>query len=181
MSLNILEAVYRELEVFAMYKTPMVDEAGLFMQGGAWNLFNAISGIIVIVTLSGWMGIKAANTKSKDMIWVDQLWFYVIAYGLWNMSYVYNCIADRSAYAGLALLVSCTIAGLLIKRGAWLQHRAQTLSLFALFSISVDYSALDMFQLRSTNNPTAMLTLSLVAFVFCIGTFSISCLYYCKD
>jgi len=170
LSLNILEAVFREIEVFTTYQTPMIDEAGgLFMQGGTWNILNAISGIIVIITLTGWMGIRVAKAKSKDMIWVDQLWFYVIAYGLWNLAYVYNCISNRAAYAGLALLIACTIAEFCFKRGAWLQHRAQTLSLFALFSISVDYSALPMFGLRSTNNTAALMTLSVVALTFCTG------------
>lgn len=169
LSINILEAVYREYEVYAQFQTPAIDAAGIYMQGGTWNILNAISGIIIIITLTGWMGIKVANTKSKDMIWVDQLWFWIIGYDLWNMAYVYNCISSRAAYAGLALLLSCTIAEFLFKKGAWLQHRAQTLALFALFSIAVDYSALDMFALRSTNNPNALMALSAVTFVYCVG------------
>lgn len=169
LSLNILEAVYREYQVFAEFQTPAIDAAGIFMQGGTWNVLNAISGIIVIVTLTGWMGIKVSNSKSKDMIWSDMLWFYIVGYVLWNMAYVYNCISTRSAYAGLALLVSCTLAEFIFRRGAWLQHRAQTLALFALFSIAIDYSALPMFALRSTNNTDAMMALSVVTFVYCVG------------
>ena len=169
LSLNILEAVYREFMVFVDFREPAVDAAGLFMQGGYWNILNAVSGIFVILALSGWMGIRVAKTKSKDMVWPDMLWFYIIAYDLWNMTYVYNCISNRAAYAGLALLASCTLAEFIFKRGAWLQHRAQTLAIFATFSIAVNYSALPMFAIRSTNNVNAQIALSIVTFVFCVG------------
>ena len=58
------------------------------------------------------------------MIWPDMLWFWIIAYDLWNFAYVYNCVGDHSFYAGAALLISCTIPAFFIKKGAWLQHRA---------------------------------------------------------
>lgn len=51
------------------------------------------------------------------------------AYDLWNFAYVYNCIPDHSFYSGAMLLLSCTIPAFFIKKGAWLQHRAQTLAL----------------------------------------------------
>ncbi len=91
------------------------------------------------------MGIKVSKNKSKDMVWTDQLWFYIVAYTLWNLSYVYNCASTRSAYAGLALLVSCTIAEFLFQRGVWLQHRAQTLTWFIMFSIATEYKSWPLF------------------------------------
>ena len=52
-------------------------------------------------------------------------------------AYTYNCISDHSAYAGLALLLACTIPTFFIKKGAWLQHRAQTLALWIMFVMTV--------------------------------------------
>lgn len=163
LGLNILEAVYRDIEVFQNFKTLMVDEAGLTLLGGPWNLLNAAAGILSIVTMTGWMGIKVAKTKSRDMVWADQLWFWIIAYDLWNAAYCYNSLSTRSMYAGVALLVACTVAELFIKRGAWLQHRAQTLALFGMFSLAVDYQAMPAFGITASYNPKAWMALSVIA------------------
>ena len=76
---------------------------------GPWNIMNGIAGILNIVTICGWFGIFISKDSSKDMIWPDMIWAWIIAYDLWNFAYTYNCISDHSAYAGLALLLACTI------------------------------------------------------------------------
>ena len=141
------------------------------MLGGPWNLMNALAGVFLLLTMTGWMGIQVANTGSKDMVWPDQLWFWIIAYDLWNVAYCYNCIATRAMYAGVALLISCTLAEFLLKRGVWLQHRAQTLALFGMFSLAVDYQALPAFGITATYNPAAWMTLSALALAFNAGVF----------
>ena len=70
LSINILEAVFRDFEVFSKAN---VVENGLTLIGGPWNIINGIAGILSIVTITGWFGIRVAKTKSKDMIWADQL------------------------------------------------------------------------------------------------------------
>lgn len=165
LAINILEAIYRDYEVFANFKTMTVDAAGIVQLGGPWNLMNALAGVFLLLTMTGWVGIKVANTKSRDMVWADQLWFWIIAYDLWNMAYCYNCISTRAMYAGFALLVSCTVAEFFIKRGIWLQHRAQTLALFGMFSLAVDYQALPVFSITATYNPTAWTVLSALALI----------------
>ena len=165
LGINILEAIYRDYEVFATFKTMTVDAAGIVQLGGPWNLMNALAGVFLLLTMTGWVGIKVANTKSRDMVWADQLWFWIIAYDLWNMAYCYNCISTRAMYAGFALLVSCTVAEFFIKRGIWLQHRAQTLALFGMFSLAVDYQALPVFSITATYNPTAWTVLSALALI----------------
>ena len=121
--------------------------------------------LVLLLTMTGWVGIKVANTKSRDMVWADQLWFWIVAYDLWNMAYCYNCISTRAMYAGFALLVSCTVAEFFIKRGIWLQHRAQTLALFGMFSLAVDYQAMPVFSITATYNPTAWTVLSALALI----------------
>ncbi len=166
LSINIAEAVYRDFEVFFAYRGEAVMNSvdGLFMQGGIWNVLNAIAGIVLILTLSGVFGIKVANTKSKDMIWPDQLWFWIIAYDLWNISYCYNCISTRSMYAGLLLLLSCTLSEFFLKKGAWLQHRAQTLALWAMFSITFSsYAKSPFFSITSSYKPAALIVISILS------------------
>ncbi len=165
LGINILEAIYRDYEVFANFKTMTVDAAGIVQLGGPWNLMNALAGVFLLLTMTGWVGIKVANTKSRDMVWADQLWFWIVAYDLWNMAYCYNCISTRAMYAGFALLVSCTVAEFFIKRGIWLQHRAQTLALFGMFSLAVDYQAMPVFSITATYNPTAWTVLSALALI----------------
>ena len=165
LGINIAEAVYRDIEVFLNFKTLTVDEAGLSLLGGYWNLFNAAAGVLLLLTMTGFMGIRVAKTKSRDMVWPDQLWFWIVAYDVWNAAYCYNCISTRSMYAGMALLASCTLAGAFLKRGIWLQHRAQTLALFGMFSLAVDYQALPAFSIDATYNPQAWGVLSVAAFL----------------
>lgn len=161
LSINILEAVFRDFEVFSKVN---VVENGLTLIGGPWNIINGIAGILSILTITGWFAIRVAKTKSKDMIWADQQWFWVIAYGVWNLSYVYNCIPERSFYAGIALIFSSTLLSFFSTKGAWLQHRAQTLALWAMFTLTFpDYDNLEAFNIVSTNSPVAKYILSISA------------------
>lgn len=166
LALNIAEAVYRELQVYSTYKTLQVDAGGILIQGGAWNLFNAAAGVLCIVTLTGFMGIRVSNDKSKDMIWPDMTWMYIVGYTLWNFAYVYNCISTRSMYAGFGILLAAMIAEWVFKKGAWLQHRAQILSLYAMFSLSVDFQKSDYFKILPTYNQSFLMGLSILSFVF---------------
>lgn len=167
LSVNILEAVFRDIEVYSMAGQV---ENGITLLGGPWNLINAVAGILVILTLTGWAKIRVANTESQDMIWADQLWFWIIGYDLWNLAYVYNCISDRAMYAGVLLIVACTVAEV-FKRGAWLQHRAATLAIWAMFSLTMNYAQYPAFQIQSTHDPKALMLLSVAALVFNAGVF----------
>lgn len=172
LALNIAEAVYRELEVYATYTTLSVDAGGVVVQGGIWNIFNGIAGILTIITLTGFVGIRVSRDSSRDMIWPDMTWMYIIGYTLWNYTYVYNCISTRSMYAGFGILLAAVIAEYFFKRGAWLQHRAQILSLYAMFSLSVDFQSSAFFQILPTYNTSIMLwlaALSLLVNVVLLG------------
>ena len=43
LGVNILEAIYRDYEVFATFKTMTTDAAGLTLLGGPWNLWLTVS------------------------------------------------------------------------------------------------------------------------------------------
>lgn len=171
LSINIAEAVFRELEIYVTYKTLTVDAGGILVQGGLWNILNAIAGVFTIITLSGFVGIRVSKDKSRDMIWPDMTWPYVVGYTLWNYAYVYNCISTRSLYAGFGILMAAVIAEYFFKRGAWLQHRAQILSLYAMFSLSVDFQTASYFKVLPTYSKGALMSLSAVSFVFNLGVF----------
>ncbi len=166
LSLNIAEAVYREFQVFAHYKTMVVDASGVTMMGGYWNILNALAGIITILTLAGFVGIRVSKDKYKDMVWPDMTWMYIIGYTLWNFAYVYNCISTRSMYAGLGILLAALIAEIISKQGAWLQHRAQILSIYAMFSLTVDYQASPLFQIVPVYKESMWATISIISFAF---------------
>ncbi len=168
LALNILEAVIRDFQCTNL--NGVVD--GVVMVAGPWHIMNGIAGILNIITISGWMGIFISKDKSKDMLWPDMLWFWIIAYDLWNFAYVYNCVSDHAFYAGAALLISCTIPAFFIKKGAWLQHRAQTLGIWMMFVMCfpafVDTS---MFAVKSSHNEAALMVVSAISLIVNVAVF----------
>lgn len=166
LSVNILEAVVRDFQVYGMHG--MVD--GVFMNGGVWNIMNGIAGIINIITITGWFGIIISRDKQKDMIWPDQIWPWIIAYDIWNFAYVYNCVGDHSFYAGAALLISCTLAAFFVKKGSWLQARAQTLAFWMMFTMSVPaFVTNSQFAVQSSHSNAALFTVSFLALAANVG------------
>lgn len=160
LAVNILEAVVRDFQVYGLQG--MVD--GVFMVGGPWNIMNGVAGILNILTICGWCGIFIAKTKEKDMVWPDMVWPWIIAYDIWNFAYVYNCVGDHAFYAGAALLVSCTVPAFLLAKGAWLQHRAQTLALWMMFTMAVPgFVDTSQFAVKASHDPVALFAVSALA------------------
>ncbi len=141
LAINILEAVIRDFQVGYLYSglglttVETLGELETYL-AGSWNYMNGIAGILNILTITGWVGItirkKTKTDGSRDMLWPDMLWFWIIAYDLWNFAFTYNCYPTISFYIGFALLVPPTICAFTVGKGAWLQHRAHTLSLMCL-------------------------------------------------
>lgn len=157
LAVNICEAVIRDFQVAGLQG--MHD--GVFMVGGVWNYMNGIAGILNALTICGWVGIIVSRDRSKDMIWPDMLWFWIIAYDLWNFAYVYNCVGDHAFYAGAALLISCTIPAFFLKKGAWLQHRAHTLALWMMFTMAVPtFVTSSQFAVASSHDESALFVVS---------------------
>ena len=171
LSINIAEAVYREFEIFQTFKEMTVDPGGIVVLGGPWNILNAIAGILCIVTLTGFVGITVSRDQSKDMIWPDMTWMYIVGYTLWNFAYVYNGISTRSMYAGFSILAAALIAEFVFKRGAWLQHRAQILAMYAMFSLSVDFQKSQYLQIVPTYKVSMWMAISVISIVFNLGVF----------
>lgn len=177
LAINIAEAVARDIQVgftYWMVNSGPIDGEVVGVIGGPWNYLNAAAGVISIITITGWFGIKirkqTEKDSSKDMLWPDMLWFWIIAYDLWNFAYTYNCIPTHAWYAGFALLLAPTLCSFTVGKGAWLQHRAQTLAIWCMFAQS--YPAfLDSgkYMVTSTYNQTIYTYLAVLALVFNIG------------
>ncbi|OKL48436.1 hypothetical protein BSR28_01670 [Boudabousia liubingyangii] len=171
LAVNIAEAVVRD---FQCYNIHGVDPSqGMATWGGSWNIMNGIAGILNLLMISGWVGIYVARNKSKAIIWPDLTIWWIIAYDLWNFAYVYNCLADRAWYSGVALLCACTIPVLFpFARGSWIQYRAYTLTLWSGVVLTFPHFMQDSaFAHRSAHNPTALFWVSFVALVFNLGVF----------
>lgn len=165
LAVNILEACIRDFQCFTYGAWTGDYINNLWVMSGPWNIMNGIAGLLNIVTICGWLGIFVSKDRTKDMIWPDMIWPWIIAYDLWNFAYTYNCIADHSFYCGLALLLSCTIPAFFIKKGAWLQHRAQTLALWAMFIMTIPSFADRVAPVATTHNYTAFFIVSLLALI----------------
>ncbi len=171
LAINIIEAVARDIEVGSTYW--MMDSGAIGgevvgVMGGPWNYMNAAAGILNIIAITGWFGIvirkQTKKDKSKDMLWPDMLWFWIIAYDLWNFVYTYNCIPTHSWYAGLALLIAPTLCAFTVGKGAWLQHRAQTLAIWCMFAQTFpNFQDTGMFVVKSTYNTTIYTILGAIA------------------
>ncbi|WP_421743001.1 DUF5692 family protein [Cellulomonas sp.] len=162
LALNIGEAVIRDFQVAGLQG--MHD--GVFMVGGVWNYMNGIAGILNALTICGWVGIIVSRDRAKDMVWPDMLWFWIIAYDLWNFAYVYNCVGDHAFYAGAALLISCTIPAFFLKKGAWLQHRAHTLALWMMFTMAVPtFVTSSQFAVQSSHDESALFVVSALSLI----------------
>jgi hypothetical protein len=177
LAINILEAVARDIQVGLMYRGGgiLADDA-MYVLGGSWNFMNGIAGILNIITITGWVGItirkKTAKDGSQDMLWPDMLWFWIIAYDLWNFAYTYNCLPAHSWYCGFALLLAPTLCAFTVGKGAWLQHRAHTLALWCMFAQTfpsfIDKGA---FAVASSYNTDALFGFSFAALVSNIAVF----------
>lgn len=171
LAVNIAEACIRDFQVYSLHATGQLIE-GMATLSGPWNIMNGIAGILNILTISGWLGIFISKNKQKDMVWPDMLWFWVLAYDVWNLAYGYNCVGDQSFYSGFCILAAATIPALIWRKGAYLQHRAQTLAYWMLTCMSFSY-LLDksVFAVKASLNPTALFLLSFLALSVNVAVF----------
>jgi hypothetical protein len=121
LAVNIAEAVARDFEL------------GFAQPGQYWHFLNGIAGILSIVTISGWSGIYSDKEgNKKDMLWPDMTTLWIIAYDVWNLAYIWFCVPEHAGF-GIAVLLSCTIPSLFIKKGTWIQARAFTLAAWMMY------------------------------------------------
>lgn len=92
---------------------------------------------------------------SDPMVWA--IWLFVV-FALM----AFNEFGRTSVWGGVALFIACTVPTFFTKRGAWLQHRAQTLALYAMFAMALP-QFYTFAEIPTTHNPTAFFVVSLIA------------------
>lgn len=176
LAINIIEAITRDFQIGNLGLMKELFE-GEIMMSGLWNYMNGIAGILSTITITGWFGIvirkKTKKDKSMDMLWPDMLWFWIIAYSLWNFAYTYNCLPGHSWYCGFALLLAPILCVFTLGKGAWLQHRAHTLAIWCMFAQSFpNFLDQGKYQVMSTYNPSIYFAVSFIALIANIAVFA---------
>lgn len=117
--INIIEAVVRDFEFYASTLN-------------VWHVLNGVAGIFCLLAISGWKGISSEKDDKQDLLWTDMTVYWIIAYSIWNLSYVWFCIPIHSGYAFTHLLAAF-IPAFFIKKGTWIQARAYTLAAWMIY------------------------------------------------
>lgn len=162
LAINMIEAILKDIEVSTYGAVPAMHD-GLMVMGGGWNLLNAAAGILNIIAICGFVGIYISRDKTKTMVWPDMTLFWIIGYDIWNFTFVYNTIGDRSFYVA-GILIAATYAAHSIRKGAWMQHRVFTLCFNQMISLTIPQAlvASDV-TVHATQNATALWTLGIVS------------------
>jgi hypothetical protein len=92
------------------------------------------------------VGILGFQGMVDGMQYISGGW--IIAYGVWNIAYVYSCAPGNAFYSGVALNISATIPALFWAKGTWMQNRAATLSFWMMWVMTMPY----FFAIGSTFN-----------------------------
>ncbi|NOQ24696.1 MAG: hypothetical protein GQ564_04970 [Bacteroidales bacterium] len=133
-----------------------------FSMGYLPNVLNGVAGILNIITLFyGWKQIGPDNTKHKDMVWRGMTIFWIVAYDIWNIVYVYLNFPGSTS-AQLMVILACTIPALFIKKGTWLQARAFTLAAWFMYYFTVPRFTEQM-ELLVPRNYNIMLAVAVVS------------------
>jgi hypothetical protein len=101
------------------------------LNGGVTHYFNAIAGILLIITLNEIDSINTIKDKYVDVNWSGMTLMWIIGYTVWNWTFVYlnfvNVAALHIAVLGAPLIIA------FVNKGRWIQTRTLTLGAY-LFS-----------------------------------------------
>jgi len=122
LAFNILEAVTQDLS-----------------QPHLVNKLNALAGILNILTIYLWTTIKIDDKKPHNFLWPGMTIFWIIAYDLWNICFVYLNFPNTVHYTALVVIPVPTIIALFIASGkhSWIQARPYSLSFYMIYIITI--------------------------------------------
>lgn len=137
-----------------------------FTAGQLPNILNATAGILNIVTISRWMGIRRDDAPPHDMLWPGMTVGWILAYDIWNITFVYLNFPNTVLFT-FVILLAPTLAALFIKKGTWMQARAYALGIYMLYIFSFKALADNYFNVAFTlplpRNDAIVLGLALVS------------------
>jgi hypothetical protein len=102
--------------------------------GEGWNWLNAAAGLLSVLSLTGWKRIAADASRERDIIWAGLDWPYVIAYTVWNWTFVYFNFPEYGFVHAAVLLAPIIMNAR--KGGTWGQTRAFTLATWMMFEFT---------------------------------------------
>ncbi len=108
------------------------------------NKLNAIAGVLNILTIYLWSTIRIADKKPHNFQWPGMVIFWIIAYDLWNICFVYLNFPNTVHYTALAVIPVPTIIAIFVVSGkfAWIQARAYSLVFYMIYVVTI--STFDM-------------------------------------
>jgi hypothetical protein len=147
-----------------------------FSQPDMPNLLNAIAGVLCILTMSRWMGIKKDEQKPHDMLWPGMTTLWILAYDIWNITFVYINFPNTVALSFIVLLAP-TVAAIWIKKGTYLQARAYTLAIYMMYLFSfkafADNNLGLTFVIPMPRSETLVMTMALFSLAFNVVYFAL--------
>lgn len=105
--------------------------------GALPNLLNAAAGVLNIVTIHRWLGIRRDDEAPHDMLWPGMTVGWIIAYDIWNITFVYLNFPNTVFFTA-AIVIAPTIAAIFVKKGTWMQARAYTLAIYMMYIFSFE-------------------------------------------
>lgn len=111
------------------------------------NLLNATAGILNIITISAWLTIHRDPESPHDMLWPGMTKFWIIAYDIWNICFVYMNFPNTVWYT-IIIIVAPTVTAFYIREGTWMQARAYTLTLYMMYLFTFKRLADNVFQMH---------------------------------
>ena len=115
--------------------------------GSTPNGLNAIAGVLNIITISAWLTIHRDPEHPHDMLWPGMTKFWIIAYDVWNIAFVYLNFPN-TVWNTVLIIVAPTITAFYIREGTWLQARAYTLALYFMYLFTFRTIADNVFQMQ---------------------------------
>jgi hypothetical protein len=106
-----------------------------FTSGHLPNILNALAGVLNILTIARWMGLKRDDAAPHDMLWPGMTVGWILAYDIWNITFVYLNFPNTVLFTFMILLAP-TLAALFVKKGTWMQGRAYALGIYMLYIFS---------------------------------------------
>lgn len=107
-----------------------------FTTGNLPNILNAAAGVLNIVTISRALGIRRDDAAPHDMLWPGMTIGWIVAYDIWNITFVYLNFPNTVAFTALAVITAPTLAAMFVKKGSWMQARAYTLAIYMIYIFS---------------------------------------------
>ncbi len=132
--------------------------AGEGSSTGTWfhwvKVYSALAGCLIF------MGIRYFKS------WKDNKYILMLPAIILAVNILEAVVRDFQCYvyAGAALLISCTLPLIFIKKGVWIQNRAYTLAAWMMFTMTFpSFVDTSIFAVQSSHNAKALLIVSIIS------------------